>query len=162
MNVYIDGVDKTSEVSGSLSSWSNKKTIKFTSEATTIGIFGRDYECGCNCGGFALKCTSSDPDWNNLTTDDLWKVKGSSEKTTDMNKVCPSNWASPEYDDSTWENAKYGGGKVDGQGRWVPPIIAKGIPDICGDGSTWCFRRTVVGKTQYHLFPRRIKKYLQY
>ena len=105
--VYIDGVDKTSTVSGSLDGWWNKKRIEFTSKARTIAVFGRDYELGCRTGGFAMKCTSSDPDWNNLTTDlatdNVWKVKGSYYVESDVNNVCPSNWASSDNDDVTWK-----------------------------------------------------------
>ena len=133
-NVYIDGVDKTSTVSGSLDSWRNKKTIEFTSEARTIAVMGRDYELGCRTGGFAMKCTSSDPDWNNLTTelatDNVWKVKGSS---------VVSDWASPDYDDSTWENAVLGGTNN------ADSVV--GVPDICGSGTSWGFRKTVERKT---------------
>ena len=49
-NVYIDGVDKTSTVSGSLDKWFTKKTIEFTSEARTVAVFGGDYERGWSAG----------------------------------------------------------------------------------------------------------------
>ena len=144
-NVYIDGADKTSTVSGTLDNWTNKKTIEFTSEARTIAIFGRDSEGGCKSGGFAMKCTSADPKWNDFTTDlatdNIWKVKGSSNVETDVNKVCPSNWASPDYDDSTWENA------VLGDTNYADSVV--GVPDICGSGTSWCFRKTVGRKKHY-------------
>ena len=155
-NVYIDGVDKTSTVSGSLDKWFTKKTIEFTSEARTVAVFGGDYERGCKNGGFAMKCTSSHPDWNNLTTDlttyNVWKVKGSSDVESDVNKVCPSNWARPEYDDSTWENA------IPGSNNNPQKVV--GVPGICGSGISWCFRKTVGRKTHYHFSPAHYFIYL--
>ena len=151
-NVYIDGVDKTSTVSGSLGTWWNKKTIKFTSEARTIAVFGRDWESGCRTGGFAMKCTSSDPDWSNFTTDlatdNVWKVKGSYYVESDVNKVCPSNWASPDYDDSTWEKAVLADTNNADSIRGVPNNV--GVSEICGSGRSWCFRKTVGRKTHDH------------
>ena len=145
-NVYIDGVDKTSTVSGSLASWTNKKAIKFTSKARTIAVFGRDYEGGCKSGGFAMHCTSTNEYWNDLKTDQSWKVTGSSDVETDVNKVCPTDWASPEYrickHDRTWENAVFGSTNN------ADNIV--GVPDICGQGTSWCFRKTVGRKTNYY------------
>ena len=145
-NVYIDGVDKTSTVSGSLDKWFTKKTIEFTSEARTVAVFGGDYERGCKNGGFAMKCTSSHPDWNNLTTDlatdNVWKVKGSS---------VVSDWASPDYDDSTWENAEVADTNNADSIRGVPNNV--GVPEICGSGRSWCFRKSVGRKTHDHFSP---------
>ena len=157
-NVYIDGVDKTSTVSGSLDKWFTKKTIEFTSEARTVAVFGGDYERGCKNGGFAMKCTSSHPDWNklttDLTTDNVWKVKGSADVESDVNKVCPSNWARPEYDDSTWENA------IPGSNNNPQKVV--GVPGICGSGISWCFRKTVGRKTHYHFSPAHYFIYLPF
>ena len=88
-----------------------------------------------------MKCTSSDPVWN-LSTDDVWKVKGSSYVESDVNKVCPSNWTRSDYNDSTWENAIFASNNN------AHRVV--GVPDICGSGTSWCFRKTVGRKTHYH------------
>jgi len=133
-NVYIDGVEKTSEVSGDLNNWGQAKSITFDSSAGTIAVFGRDAEHGCANGGFAMKCTSSDPSWNGVETDTSWKVIGNNGGTN-VGTSCPSGWESPTFDDSSWKNAMLG------DTTYADGVI--GVPDICGEENSWCFRKQV-------------------
>jgi len=130
--VFIDGVDRTSEVSGDLNNWEAIKTITFDSTATTIAVFGGDGEGGCANGGLAMKCTSSHPDWNGLETDTSWKVLGNNGNQ-DVSTSCPTGWAAPSFDDSSWENAMLGAENL------ADRVV--GVPAICGDQNSWCFRK---------------------
>ena len=44
--VWVDGVDMTSEVQGSLSKWDEKKTLTFSGSPSMLAIKGRDDENG--------------------------------------------------------------------------------------------------------------------
>ena len=131
--MFIDGVDRTNDVSGDLNNWEAIKTITFDDTATTIAVFGGDGEGGCSNGGFAMKCTSSHPDWNGLETDTSWKVLGNNGNQ-DVATSCPAGWADPSFDDSSWANALPGSDHAES---------VVGVTDICGDETSWCFRKHV-------------------
>ena len=132
-NLYIDGVEKTSEVSGDFTNWQSIKTITFDSSASTIAIFGADKLGGCTDGGFAMQCTSLDPYWNYVQTDASWKAVGNNGGDI-VGTSCPAGWETPSFDDSSWENAMFGS-------THAGSVI--GVIDICGDYNSWCFRKQV-------------------
>ena len=44
--VWVDGVDMTSQVRGSLSDWDSKRTLTFSGSLSMLAIKGMDYEKG--------------------------------------------------------------------------------------------------------------------
>jgi len=141
--VYIDGVDKTADVQGNLKSWGTKKTISFEcNTATLLAVQGADAESGCNNGGFAAKCSSTDASspWNNLVADTDWKVYGADcdpmpcNSNSDAVAGAPSGWYEPKFDDSSWGDA------IHGNTNYAQGPVGT-AHDICSpDGRAWLFR----------------------
>lgn len=146
-NVYVDGVDVTSKVKGDLGNWGVRHRVNFEcGRSTVLAVSGSG--AGCNGGGFALKCSSTDKasPWHELIADRTWKVFGGqcvnppclyghSHKNTV--KGSPAGWYLPSFDDSGWKNA------AKGKTNYVQATI--GTPfDICSpDGPGWLFRSSV-------------------
>ena len=95
--IYVDGVDVTSSVTGSLS-WSGKGYLTFSDGARLLALKAYDAEAGCPNGGFMMSCTSSDPRWV-LDTRDVspWLVYGSSSSTNPSNDASGNAWYSLPY-----------------------------------------------------------------
>jgi len=147
--VYIDGVDMTSSVSGDLGNWGQHHTITFACSAATVlavqGSDGNGGGGGCNGGGFAAKCSSTNPSspWHNLIADTAWKVFGAecegspcryNHDHKNVVKGAPAGWYLPAFDDAAWAYA------IQGNTNYAQSII--GTPfDICSpDGPAWLFR----------------------
>jgi len=146
-HVYVDGVDATSKVTGDLGDWSVRHQLTFQcGRSTVLAVSGSG--AGCNRGGFALKCVSTDKasPWHELIADQSWKVFGGqcvnplcrhSERHKNTIKGAPEGWYLPSFDDSGWKNA------VKGTTNYVQATV--GTPwDICSpDGPGWFFRSSV-------------------
>jgi len=143
--VYIDGVDMTSSVSGNLGSWGEIHTIQFECSASTVmAVQGSDAEKGCDNGGFAAKCTSTNPSspWHNLVADTTWKVFGAdcegscgpSHDNKNVIKGAPTGWYLPAFDDAAWAYA------IQGNTNYAQSQVGTAW-DICSpDGPGWLFR----------------------
>ena len=66
--VWVDGVDKTASVAatGDMNNWGSRKTLTFDDTASVLAVRAMDNESGCNNGGFAIKCSSTNvnSEWN--------------------------------------------------------------------------------------------------
>mmetsp|Transcript_67312 Transcript_67312/g.132780 ORF Transcript_67312/g.132780 Transcript_67312/m.132780 type:complete len:875 (+) Transcript_67312:69-2693(+) len=146
-HVYVDGVDATSKVTGDLSNWGVRHELTFQcGRSTVLAVSGSG--AGCNGGGFALKCTSTDKasPWHELIADRSWKAFGGqcvnppcryTKGFKNTIKGTPAGWYLPSFDDSGWKNA------AKGHTNYVQATV--GTPwDICSpDGPGWLFRSAV-------------------
>ena len=140
-NVYVDGSNQNHRVSGNMHSWPSRKYLSFSSSARTIAIQADDAECGCHCGGFAIRCSQSGASgpgsqWTVHSGErGYWKVVGS------------GHWGGGPGSDSqgrSWYAKDY----IE-DGRWSTPSDAPGwaaaatigVPDMCSySGNKWWFR----------------------
>lgn len=138
--VYVDGSDVTSQVSGDLQNWPTKKTLVFECNAQTLfAINGADAEHGCSTGDFAIKCTSTNSasPWNGLTADQSWKAFGGQCHSGGCTRGIadpPANWYSPSFDDSSWKAAATDSAQI-------AATVVSPEKGVCShDGSAWLFR----------------------
>jgi hypothetical protein len=82
--VYVDGVDVTASVTGTLNDWGSLNTLQFADYSQTLAIRAADYESGCHNGGCAMACSSERAAsiWNMNSEDDrgLFGVASSDDK----------------------------------------------------------------------------------
>jgi len=87
------------------SGYSAVKRITFPATVKVIAVKGGDNNNGCEGGGFAMRCTSVNKQWNGVKTNDRgWRAVRS--KTLTANGKYPDGgWAAPSYDASAWQRA---------------------------------------------------------
>ena len=98
--VYVDGIDRTSSISGTPSHAPITKALSFWSSRThgVLAIQASDSECGCACGGLAVKCTSASPQWQiSSERPHGWKVWSTATDGASPPDVAGQSWYAPDY-----------------------------------------------------------------
>lgn len=144
-DVYVDGVDVTSQVSGALDNWPTVKTLTFSSLSRSLAIRCEDNERGCHNGGLAIKCSASGASgpgssWN-MDSSDRSKFSVASSKSWDTPSA--DSEGRPWYSKYYTENSRWGTPRS-GNTEYADGAI--GVADMCGpttdsdENNKWWFR----------------------
>lgn len=92
-NVYVDGIDVADSVTGNYLSWGEEKSVTFDDSALVLAIKGQDGNAvpGCDGGGFAIKCTSTN-------ADSSWNMDSEADRTSWLVSDSSGDYVTPSAD----------------------------------------------------------------
>merc|ERR1712046_77265 len=126
-----DGKDMTAEVAktGNLNDWPKPKTLTFADTASTLAVIANDAEKGCANGGFAIKCTSTNPN-------SKWNMNSDKQRSKFLVSSASGGYKTPPKDSSgkQWYQKGYKpagfGVPLPGKTTYADGVIK--VNDICG------------------------------